>query len=273
MAGYLCLGARASREPLRAEDRALLAGIGGHLGAIARNLQLVADLQAKNALLTAQSALLDSLNERLIRAQEDERRRIAADLHDEALQTAQRLHRLLGAERAPQPADTRPRELSGALIDQLRAICNSVRPPALDELGLAAALEVLARDLSLQLGVPVGIDTDPELQELSLPSSIELILYRSAQETANNSLRHARPAHVSIRLSREAEKVHLCVADDGVGFEVPASVESYAAAGHLGLAGLANRVRRTGGEMRVTSAPGQGTLVEIWFCVAVAGNS
>jgi signal transduction histidine kinase len=153
--------------------------------------------------------------------------------------------------------------LSASIVDQLRGICNSVRPSVLDELGLAAALQVLAHELCTHSGVQVRADTDPELQELSLPPPIELILYRAAQEAVNNSLHYARPTYVGISLVRIGEQVRLRVTDNGSGFAVPTSLDSYAATNHLGLAGLSNRVRRAGGTLHVRSAPGQGTVVEV----------
>src|SRR5438105_1798930 len=130
--------------PCRAADRALLATLSGHLAAVVRNVQLVDDLHAKVELLEAQKAELDTLNERLQRAHEEERAHLAADLHDEPLQTALRLQRLLMIDSRHAAATPQQVALSDALVDQLRTICTAVRPAALDDLGLTAALEVLA---------------------------------------------------------------------------------------------------------------------------------
>lgn len=258
LVGHLCLGPKASGEPFRAEDHALLATLSGHLAAIVRNVQLTSDLREN-------VRTLDSLNDRLQRAQEEERARIAADLHDEALQTALHLRHHLIADGHNRAATAGHVALSDAVIDQLRAVCATVRPAALDELGLAAALEALALDLGEQTDVPILLDVDPEVGELALHPETELVLYRAAQEALNNGLRHAQPQGIQIVLRRERDTVLLRVADDGPGFIMPARVDGLAAAGHLGLAGLYHRVRRAGGQFSVISHPGRGTIVQVEF--------
>ncbi len=266
--GLLCLGLKAHGEPFRVADRALLATLGGHLAAIVRNEQLVDDLRGQVGLLRAQKAALDVLGERLHQTQEEERARIAADIHDEPLQTAQHLQRQLIAGGRRDPTTARSIALAEALIAQLRAVCADARPAALDELGLAAALETLALDLGARAGVPIVLDADPELAELALPPAIEIVLYRAAQEAVNNALCHARPHNLRITLQRHGDTVGLRVADDGVGFVAPAHLDGLVAAGHLGLAGLRQRVRRAGGQFSLTSAPARGTVVQVEFAIA-----
>jgi len=269
LVGHLCLGPKRSGEPFRAEDRALLSTLSGQLAALVRNAQLVDELRAQIGLLRAREAALDTLNERLQHAQEEERARLAADLHDEALQTALHLrHRLLGDGQGRAAAAGHV-AVAEAVIDQLRLVCTTVRPPALDELGLAAALEALALDLGAGLTVPILLDADPEVTELALSPAVELVLYRAAQEALNNALRHARPATIRITLRREDGAVQLSVCDDGDGFAVPERLDTLAAAGHLGLAGLQRRVGHAGGRLSVTAAPGRGTVVRIAIPVAV----
>jgi len=272
LVGYLCLGPKASGEPFRTEDRALLATLSGHLAAIVRNAQLVDELRGQVGLLQAQKATLDALNERLEHAQEEERARLAADLHDEPLQTAQRLQRQLAVDGRWGRATAQHLALGEQLITQLRAVCAAVRPTALDELGLAAAIEELAVDLGAHGGVPIALEADPELAEIALPPAVELVLYRAAQEALNNSLRHARPATLHVDLRRNGGGVQLTIADDGVGFAVPARPDGLVAAGHLGLGGLRQRVQRAGGHLSIASAPGAGTVVRVEFAVAHANG-
>jgi len=271
--GYLCLGPKAHAEPFRDTDRDLLATLSGHLAAIVRNEQLVDDLRGQVGLLRAQKAALDALNERLHRAQEEERARIAADIHDEPLQTAQHLQHQLAADGRHGSPTARYSALTDALIAQLRAVCMAVRPTALDELGLAAALETLALDLGAHTGVPIVLDADPELAELALPPAIEIVLYRAAQEAVNNALRHARAYNLRITLRRHGDTVRLRVADDGVGFVAPTHLDGLVAAGHLGLAGLRQRVQRVGGRFSVASAPTRGTVVQVEFSIAPIGEA
>ncbi len=256
LVGHLCLGPKATGEPFRSEDRALLVTLSGHLAAIVRNAQLVADLRGK-------VQALDALNERLSRTQEEERARLAADLHDEPLQTALSLQRQIAIDGRDRATTTRHIAISQDLIAQLRALCTATRPPALDHLGLHAALDQLARDRGVRTGIPITVDADPEIMELDVPAAAELVLYRAAQEALNNCLRHARPRAVRITLCRQGDGVQLDVADDGVGFAVPAHFEDLALSGHLGLAGLRVRVQHAGGSLHVTSAPGAGTAVRV----------
>jgi signal transduction histidine kinase len=187
--GHLCLGPKATGEPFRAEDHALLSTLSGHLAAIVQNADLIDELQLK-------LATLDSLNERLHRAQEEERARFAAEIHDEPIQTALHLQRRIATDGHNRAAAVQHVALTELLVGQLRAICLAVRPAALDELGLAAALELLALDLGEQSGIPILLDADPLLEDMPLAPVAELVLYRAAQEAVNNALRHARPTEV-----------------------------------------------------------------------------
>ncbi len=253
--GYLCLGPKATGEPFRDEDRDLLATLSGQVAGVVRNAQLVEELRAK-------VDALDELNERLAHAQEEERVRLSADIHDEPLQTAIALQRRLAAEGGAGDADGHV-ALSQAVVDQLRSVCASMRPSALDDLGLQDALDALALELGERAGVTITLETDAEMAGAVLPPDAELVLYRAAQEAVNNALRHAQPSCVRISLRREAGAVRLCVVDDGKGFSVPDSFDDLVPAGHIGLAGLRERVQRAGGGLRVCSEPGEGTTVRV----------
>jgi len=254
--GHLCLGPKATGEPFRAEDRALLTTLSGHLAAIVRNAQLVDDLRGK-------VQALDALNGRLHRAQEEERARVAADLHDEPLQTALTLQRQIAIDGHNRAATAGHLALSRTLVAQLRDLCTAARPAALDHLGLHAALDQLARDRGAHAGFPILVDADPEIMEVALPAAAETALYRATQEALNNCLRHARPHTARITLRRHGDGVRLVVADDGVGFVVPDQFDDLAGAGHVGLAGLRVRVQHVGGQLCVTSTPGAGTVVQV----------
>jgi len=250
--GHLCLGPKASGEPFGSADAALLATLSGHLAAVVRNVQLVEELRLK-------ASTLDALNARFAHTQEEERARLAADLHDEPLQTALDLHRQLSVLET-QPALT---ALSQTLLAQLRAQCTAMRPAALDDLGLHAALDQLAQDVSTRAGVVIVLDANPEIAELGLSAAQELVLYRATQEALTNSVRHAGAATVQVTLQRHGLGVRLRVSDDGGGFAVPARLELLAREGHLGLAGLATRVRHAGGSLHVTSAAHAGTCIQV----------
>ena len=179
--GHRCLGPKASGEPFRAEDRALLATFSGHLAAIVRNAQLVDDLRAKVRALEAQQAVLNGLNERLQGGQEEEQARLAADIHDEPLQTALHVQRQLAVAGERDPALRPYVALNQKVVDQLRGVCTAMRPAVLDDLGLPAALDLLALEQGERGGVPIRLETDAELSDGLLTPVAEEVLYRAAR--------------------------------------------------------------------------------------------
>jgi len=256
VAGHLCLGPKATGEPFRDEDLDLLVTLSGHLAALVRNAQLVGEL-------SAQVDALDALNERLQHAQEEEWARLAADLHDEPLQTALSLQRRLVAVAAGSNGVDVPVALGQRLIAQLRALMQSARPPVLDDLGLLAALDLLAQERGAEAGTPITLAADPALSGRALAPAAQLVLYRAAQESLNNCLRHAHPRTIEIALHRHGTVARLRVSDDGGGFTAPARLDALVAHGHHGLAGLQARVQHAGGRIAVTSTPGGGTVVQV----------
>ena len=262
LAGHLCLGPKARREPFGTEDLALMAGLGGHLAAIVRNIQLVADLRGTIATLSAHQRAVESLNDRLLRTQEEERALLAADLHDEPLQTALDIERQLAAAEET-PATIRHQARVRALIAQLRALCTRMRPAALDELGLHGALDLLALELGERGTAVIDLSPLTDLDGARLAAATELVLYRAAQEALHNALRHAGANRIWITLRAGCDGLQLRVSDDGVGFSVPGSFDHLANGGHLGLAGLSYRVRQAGGQLTLRSTPGQGTVVGV----------
>jgi two-component system sensor histidine kinase ComP len=254
--GYLCLGPKKSGEPFRAQDRDLLGTISGQIAAVVQNARLLADLRSK-------VRELDTLTQRLQRSQEEERARLSADIHDEPLQTALHLQRQLAVSAQQDSITSEHIELSQLVINQLRAVCTTMRPAALDDLGLLAALDVLVQEQSTRSGVPIQLDTDAEMADRVLPPATEVVLYRAAQEALTNSLRHAQPRSIHIHLRQQSDAVQLVVEDDGQGFVVPDRFDELVQEGHLGLAGLYERLRQIGGYLDVTSTPGRGTVVQV----------
>lgn len=261
--GHLCLGPKASGEPYGADDRALVATLSGHLAAIVRNIQLVAALRTTIDDLHTQQKTVALLNAALEQTREEERTRLAADLHDEPLQTALDIQRRLAAAHLDSPLTAIYSARLQTLIDQLRALCIRMRPAALDQLGLHAALDMLAMDVSERSNVAIGLSPSTEIDGLTLSPAAELVLYRAAQEALTNSLRHGQPREIMITLQRRDDMMRLCVRDDGAGFTVPARLDDLVENGHLGMAGLDQRVRYAGGQLAVTSHVGQGTIVQV----------
>ena len=203
----------------------------------------------------------------VVQAEEDERRRLARELHDEPLQivlaVARQLDRLgtLPALPAPLVEDLdRARRHTLDAAGSLRRLSRGLRPPTLDQLGLAAALATLVRDLEeAQPGLVAQLQVDAG--SLRYASELELGVFRIAQEATTNALRHASAHHIIVSLRHEAGRLVLEVRDDGTGFDVKAEVAAALSTGHLGLSGMAERARLLGGELEVSSAAGEGALV------------
>jgi PAS domain S-box-containing protein len=202
----------------------------------------------------------------VITAQEEERRRIARELHDETAQTLTSL--LVGlqtVEQSPdlgraQTAAATLRTLVAAALEGVQRIARGLRPSVLDDLGLEDALERLAAEFGRANKFVVDVQaTGPRLPRL--PESLELALYRIAQEALTNAAKHASPAEVSILIHRTADAIRLVIEDDGRGFDV-AAIQSEK---QLGLLGMRERAHLVGGLMTVESSPQGGTTI----CVSV----
>jgi signal transduction histidine kinase len=215
------------------------------------------------------SAAQDSLRRyagAIAAGQEEERRRLARELHDDTIQTLIALNqRAQLAQRAlvGHPAHEKLAELETMVaqaIGDARRFARALRPIYLEDLGLTPALEMLTRDTAANSS---GANMAWELagEPRRLPPETELTLYRMAQEALNNALRHAEAGQITIQLRFEPEKIALEVADDGRGFVPPNSLADMAPQGHFGLLGLNERAQLIGADLRLRSAPGQGTTV------------
>ncbi len=206
---------------------------------------------------------MKQLSRQILQAQEDERYRLARELHDEAAQslTSLLVHiRLL--ERANNPAEAQRRvqelrDLTARALEDVRRVALDLRPTILDDLGLAAALEWRVDEFNKQDGIRAAIAVSG--LERRLPRETELVLYRVGQEALSNVNRHAGASEVKVSLHREGKLCVLQVADNGVGFD-PAQVDRRDGRG-LGLVGMRERVAMVGGELEVTSRPGSGTNI------------
>lgn len=198
----------------------------------------------------------------ILRAQEEERRRVARELHDEAAQSLTSLLvrlRLLEQAQTPELAQQRVaelRQLTARALDDVRRIALEMRPSVLDDLGLADALHAHIDGLNAAGGTRVSLSADG--LDGRLDPDVELALYRVAQEALTNVRRHARASRAWVRIRREGRDVVLEVEDDGAGFD-PRRVP--AAGGGLGLAGMRERMGLIGGTVDIRSAPGRGTTV------------
>ncbi len=155
---------------------------------------------------------------------------------------------------------------------QLRDLVRELRPPGLEEFGLIAAVEGYVADLRRARPDLPAVALDMEGEDTTVPIIVSLPLFRTVQEALRNILEHAQARHVALRLRVDAEDAALRVRDDGVGFAIPPSLGRLARGGHFGLVGIAERVALAGGEMDITSQPGEGTVITVWIPVVRQGR-
>jgi PAS domain S-box-containing protein len=208
--------------------------------------------------------------QQITRAQEDERKRIARELHDESspplLLLIQHLDAIASSQKPKLPQrfkdeleDIRTQAVEA--LEGLRRCAQDLRPRILDDLGLVAALEWMAENLVKDY----RIDTNVEVAgvEKDLPDESQLLLFRIAQEALSNIRRHANASRAWIRMEFHDDKIFLIVKDNGRGFEIPERIGDLASVGKLGLAGMQERVRLFGGQLEIQSEPGKGTTVTV----------
>jgi two-component system, NarL family, sensor histidine kinase DevS len=216
---------------------------------------------AAAALATAQTAGAETMR-RSIEAQEQERRRWARELHDDTLQELAALKLLLGSLRRLEEPDARAAALDEATervtaaIGALRTLIADLRPAALDQFGLHAALEALVERVAKLDGVDASLRFErsgPEAPRFS--AQVEDAAYRLVQETLMNVAKHARVARAEVVVRETPTSLDLVVSDSGAGFEVDAD------AGGYGLLGIRERIALLGGALSIETAPGQGTVI------------
>ncbi|MBO0849643.1 MAG: GAF domain-containing sensor histidine kinase [Pseudonocardia sp.] len=214
--------------------------------------------------LAARERMHEQFAERVIATQEAVHRRMAGDIHDGISQRLISLSYYLDAasHAVDDPAEvatqlTQARELLGLALDEARTAISGLRPPVLDDLGLAGGLASLAR-------ATPQIETEVELVEHRLPEHVEIALYRIAQECLQNIVKHSRASSATLRLDVRDGEARLEVSDDGVGFETLANAESdHAGARGYGMQSMVERAELVGGRLWVRSRPGEGTTVTV----------
>ena len=200
----------------------------------------------------------------LVTVQEDERRRLAQDLHDDPLQTLTYLVRMLehladDARLGPDLAALvrRDSELATEVVDALRTVIHGLRPPVLDDFGAVAALRQLVDEVRARCGISIRMRVSGD--QVRLSAQCELTVYRVAQEALSNVVRHAKATHTRVDL-HFGEQVVLTVTDDGCGIPAPSST-SASSGGRLGLIGMRERVTLVGGSLEVHPLAPHGTRV------------
>jgi signal transduction histidine kinase len=236
---------------------------------IAEIRHLQAELVHMARQLQAAQQSLHSYIGAITKGQEEERLRLARDLHDDTIQSVIALKQRVQLARMALPKDASPaalaelESLAEQTIENLRRTTRALRPIYLEELGLLAALEMLASETAQNAGLHV--DFHHTGNERRLPADVELALYRMAQEALNNTVRHAQATHASVSIEFKLELVTLRVSDNGIGFEAPKSPAEFVPGSHFGLVGLYERAQLIGARLEIESTPGKGTHLNVYL--------
>ncbi len=259
--GTLCVANRRPRQFL-AEEVDLLTAIGSQIGITIENVKFY----------QGQQRMQENLRfyvQQITRAQEEERKRIARELHDDTTQALVALsHQIedFASNNKQLSADDIEllknwREHLGDALQRLRFFSRDLRPSIVDDLGLVPALEWLTDDLKKQTGIEANLRVVGSQQRLS--PEVELLLFRIIQEAINNARRHAEASKIEVGVEFDKDKIVATVRDNGKGFELPETLEELSRKGKLGLIGAEERARLLGGSLTVQSEPGKGTTVVV----------
>jgi signal transduction histidine kinase len=234
-------------------DVTILTGIGRQAGIAIENAHLYENMRFYARQIT--------------QVQEDERKRIARELHDETIQMLIVMSRRLEVlATLPEPLSETAvrhleslRELISDALKGIRRFVQDLRPPTLDHLGLVAALEGLTRNMIEQDKIETELQVTGEIQRLL--SEEELVLFRIAQEALSNIRRHSRASQATVRVEFSQSKVRMTIEDNGRGFNAPERIGDLVPTGRLGLVGMHERARLLGGTLQIESEADMGTTV------------
>jgi signal transduction histidine kinase len=248
-----------ARDPFTALDDKFLLALGQQVGAALENADLYSRLEARTIELARLSA-------RMVAQHEEERRRLSRELHDETAQVFSAVKMELGVLREKVEPDQAARlehvlHLIDTGIRSIRSVTNDLRPSLLDDLGLLPALRSLVADFSQRGGIRASLAEPAAMPPLSREA--ELALFRALQEALSNVLRHAGARSVDVGISIEGGAVLLRVADDGRGppdYLIPERLEE---TGHMGLAGMRERITALGGTVQFRRRDHAGAQLEV----------
>ncbi len=257
-----------ARDPFTALDDGFLVALGQQVGAALEHADLYSRLQARTVDLAHLSA-------RMIEQHEEERRRLSRELHDETAQVFSAVKMELGVLRdGMAPGQTERLDHALGLIDtgirSIRSVTNDLRPSLLDDLGLLPALRSLIADFGDRSGIRIELAVPGALPPLS--KEAELALFRALQEALSNVRRHADAHTVQVDITVNPGEVRLEVRDDGRG-PPAASLEHLERQGHMGLAGMRERIGALGGRVRFEGRPGTGASLEVLVPVGAGATA
>lgn len=255
--GVLSLDCRHEAQEWSPEAIAFVDGLLPLLAVTTHNALLLERFQQQVTLLGEREHELARLSAQLLQAQEEERRRLAFDLHDDPLQRSILLERALAEVPRTQQTQHWQRAVS-EITTSLRAICVSLRPPMLDDLGLIPALSWLINDVRARSDLEVDLQVDEAGEELLLTMELAVALFRVAQEALNNCIKHAEATHVLITITYSDDIVQLRVVDNGRGYQHTNQGQQQPC---FGIAGMRERLRSFGGVLFMGEGSMGGTTV------------
>ena len=274
VAAIIFFARRVIRPLQQLDEQAARAGQGDY-AALAQSINGISEIQTLHATLAhmadqirSYQRSIQSYASAITRSQEDERSRLARELHDETVQAlialdqrTQMIERI--CKRDPQAAAAKLSELrtmTAGTIGDVRRVIRALRPIYLEDLGLAPALDMLAQSLSQSEGLIITFALDGEVRRL-IPER-ELAIYRIVQEALHNVVKHAQATQAQVKL-RYADALYVSISDDGCGFHLPDRVDALTELGHFGLVGMRERAELIGAQLIVQSTPGNGTTIEL----------
>lgn len=245
----------------------------------AMNEQLESRIEARTHELNASRDELSMLSAQLMSAQENERKRIAQELHDGIGQSLsaikycmERAVELTQGEWPNAPCDLLKTTIVRVqqTIESTRSIAMNLRPSLLDDLGAVSAVRWFCREFN-EVYAPIRIHTDLAVTDGSVPESLATPIFRTVQESLNNVARHAHASNVFVSMHSNDSELSLEISDDGIGFD-PQHIRNASAEGGHGLSGLRERANKTGGTFSLRSRRGCGTVVRVGWPLRSAGS-
>jgi signal transduction histidine kinase len=262
--GLILLGAKSTEDFFDAEDRRILGTLAQQAGLAAENVLLMEELCRKLDEITAVKTELEEAHQRLTMGREEERKRLAREIHDipvqkliETIYIVKKCQR--GAKGSLLEELKKLQEEMLYLLKELRRICQELRPPTLDVFGLASAIRSHTEDFTTQ--VPLTVELDLMDDQKQLPDEVAINLFRVYQEALTNVEKHAGAERVEVALVLSPDEVMLSIRDDGCGFVVPRRLGQFVRQGCFGLMGMKERTEMVGGRLQVISRPEEGTEI------------
>lgn len=274
------VGPHLDGDDLSTNDRRILNTLARQAEIALNNILLIETLRSQLDEIQDSRETLAQTQRQLLRTREDERARLARELHDNPIQSLVgmniQLGLLLNNDDMPSILKNALGEMRSevrTLTSELRRVCSDLRPPMLDALGLGAALRVYVEDWAQEFDIDAELDFEEDALLRELPNEVALNLYRVAQEALSNVARHANASQVIIKLQCQEDQLNLLIKDNGRGFKLPDTFSGLTKQDHFGVVGMRERVDLIGGKWIFESAPGKGTSIEVTWGKPIPGKA